>query len=218
MSVRVTKAVLKDFLTNAETNVLALTGAWGTGKTYAWREALLAHKKDIQFKNYCYISLFGINTMAELRMALFTKSVAVATLGAKVDFDTVNEHWGSMTKDWMKGQYGRFAPLFKSLPHGSTVSLGLETLAPSVVRDTLVCFDDFERQTTIKAEDVLGLITELREERGCKVALIFNAEQLREKDAYRAYRSREGDRFRGDVLAYGSRSLRPSVRGRLPEA
>jgi hypothetical protein len=193
MSVRVTKAVLKDFLTNGETTVLALTGAWGTGKTYVWREALMAHKKSLQFKNYCYISLFGINTMPELRMALFTKSVAVATLGEKVDFDTLNEHWGSMTKDWMKGQYGKFAPLFKSLPHGSSVSLGLEALAPSAVRDTLVCFDDFERQTTIKAEDVLGLITELREERGCKVALIFNAEQLRAKDAYRAYREKAID-------------------------
>jgi hypothetical protein len=193
MSVQVTKAMLKDFLTDAETNVLALTGAWGTGKTYAWREALLAHKNGIKFKNYCYISLFGLNTMAELRMALFTKSEAVATLGVKADFDTVNEHWGSMAKDWMKGQYGRFAPLFRSLPHGSSVSLGLEAIAPSTVRDTLVCFDDFERQTNIKAEDVLGLITELREERGCKVALIFNAEQLREKDAYRAYREKAID-------------------------
>lgn len=190
MSVQITKTVLKDFLSNAETNVLALTGAWGTGKTYAWREALRAHKDKIKFKHYCYVSLFGINSMTELRMSLFTKSVAVATLDKKFDLDTINEHWGSISKDWMKGQYARFAPVLKGLPHGTTVSLGLETLAPSVFRDTLVCFDDFERQTTIKAEDVLGLITELSEERGCKVALIFNAEQLREREAYRAYREK----------------------------
>lgn len=193
MSVQVTRAVLKEFLTGAETNVLALTGGWGTGKTYAWREALIAHRKEIKFKNYCYISLFGINTMAELRMALFTKSIAVATLDENIDFATIKDHWGSMTKDWMKRQYDRFAPLFKSLPHGSSISLGLEALAPSMVRDTLICFDDFERQTTINAEDVLGLITELREERGCKIALIFNAEKLRAKDAYRAYREKAID-------------------------
>ena len=193
MSVQVTKAILKAFLTSTETDVLALTGSWGTGKTYAWCEALIEHKKEIKFKNYCYVSLFGINTMSELRMALFTKSEAVATLGEKIDFNTVNEHWRSIAKDWMKGQYGRFAPMFKSLPHGSSISLGLEALAPFAVRDTLVCFDDFERQTNIKAEDVLGLITELREERGCKVALIFNAEQLRNKETYLTYREKAID-------------------------
>jgi hypothetical protein len=193
MSVQITKAVLGDFLSSAETNVLALTGAWGTGKTYAWREALLAHKDVIQFKRYCYVSLFGINSMAELRMSLFTKSVAVATLGKQLDLDTLNEHWGSITKDWLKSQYERFGPMIRNLPHGTSISLGLEALAPNAVRDTLVCFDDFERQTTIKAEDVLGLITELSEERGCKVALIFNAEKLGAKDAYRAYREKAID-------------------------
>jgi hypothetical protein len=193
MSVKITKTVLGDFLCNAETNVLALTGAWGTGKTYAWREALLANKGDIKFKYYCYVSLFGINSMAELRMALFMKTIAVATIGMKLDFSAVNEHWGSLAKDWLKGQYARLGPMVKGLPHGGSISLGLEALAPSAVRDTLVCFDDFERQTTIKTEDVLGLITELSEERGCKVALIFNAEQLGGKDAYRAYREKTID-------------------------
>ena len=193
MSLQVTKAVLKNFLCNAETNVLALTGAWGTGKTYAWREALLENKHNIKFKHYCYVSLFGINSMAELRMSLFTKSVAVATLGQQLDLAKIKDHWGSIAKDWLKSQYERFGPMMKSLPHGSSVSLGLEALAPSAVRDTLVCFDDFERQTTIKAEDVLGLITELSEERNCKVALIFNADKLDSKDAYRAYREKTID-------------------------
>lgn len=193
MSVQISKAVLKNFLGDAETNVLALTGAWGTGKTYAWREALLAHRDNIKFKHYCYVSLFGVNSMAELRMSLFTKSVAVSTLGQKLDFSKINEHGSSMVKDWLKAQYERFSPILRSLPHGSSISLGLEALMPSAVRDTLVCFDDFERQTAIKAEDVLGLITELREERGCKVALIFNAEKLGAKDAYRSYREKAID-------------------------
>lgn len=139
MSVQITKAVLKDFLGDSETNVLALTGAWGTGKTYAWHEALLAHKDNIKFKHCCYVSLFGINSMTELRMSLFTKSVAVATLGEKLDFATINEHWGSIAKDWLKGQYERLGPMLRSLPHGSSVSLGLDALAPGAVRDTLVC-------------------------------------------------------------------------------
>lgn len=193
MSVQITKAVLQDFLTNNQNDVLALTGAWGTGKTYAWREALMAHKESIKFKHYCYVSLFGINTMAELRMALFVKSMDVATLGKNIDFDAINEHWVPLARDWLKGQYARFGAVLKSLPHGSSVSLGLEALAPSAVRNTLVCLDDFERQTAIKAEDVLGLITELKEERCCKVALIFNVEKLEAKDVYRAYKEKAVD-------------------------
>jgi len=193
MSIQITKAVLKDFLCNDETNVLALTGSWGTGKTYAWREALVQNKNSIKFKHYAYVSLFGIKNMAELRMALFTKSVATATLGQKHDLATINEHFGSIAKDWLKGQYDRFGPMMKSLPNGGIVSLGLEALAPSAVRDTLVCFDDFERQTSINTLDLLGLITELSEERGCKIALIFNAEMLADKGSYRAYREKTID-------------------------
>lgn len=193
MSVQTAKAILKDFLSDGESNVLALTGAWGTGKTYAWREALLQHKNNVKFKRYCYVSLFGINSMAELRMSLFTKSVDIQTLGKKLDFETVNEHWGALTKDWLKGQMERFAPLMRTLPHGSTVSLGIEALALNSVRDTLVCLDDFERQVAIKAQDVLGLINELSEEKGCKVALIFNAEKLSQRDEYRAYREKAID-------------------------
>lgn len=190
MSVQITKAVLKDFLSNADTNVLALTGAWGTGKTHVWREALLAHKNDIKFKQYCYISLFGITSISELRLSLFTKSIAVATLGKKLDLDTMNEQWRPVTVDFIKRQYTRFNSVMKSLPHGASVSLAVEALAANAVRDTLVCFDDFERQTTIDARDVLGLITELSEERGCKVALIFNAEKLSKKEEFRAYREK----------------------------
>lgn len=193
MSIEKTKAVLKDFLSNDKTDVLALTGAWGSGKTHVWRECLLSHKGSIKFEQYCYVSLFGVSNMAELRMMLFTKSVAVETLGKKTDLATLKEHFGSRSREWLKEQYARFRPLLASLPHGSSIALGLDAFAPSAVRDTLVCFDDFERQTKISAEEILGLITELREERGCKVALIFNADQLAAIDAYRACREKAID-------------------------
>lgn len=190
MSVQSTQAMLREFLTNDQSDVLALTGAWGVGKTYAWRQALMANKDDIKLTQYCYVSLFGINTMSELRMALFVKSVAVKTMGSKLDFDTVNEHWAALGQNFVKRTLSRFGSVLKTVPHGSSVSLGLEALAPHFVRNTLICFDDFERQTVLKAEDILGLISELKEEKSCKVALIFNAEKLGARDAYRAYKEK----------------------------
>jgi len=190
VSVQVCNAVLKEFLTDGEPTVLALTGRWGTGKTHAWKAAVKAHRNAIQFHRYCYVSLFGINSMTELRMALFTKSAVFASTSDALDFKTVNEHGIALLGDWFKSKYERLAPLLKSLPHGTSMSLGLEALAPSIVHDTLICLDDFERQTSIKPEEILGLITELSEERGCKVALIFNSEQLGSKEIYRAYREK----------------------------
>ena len=194
MSIQIAKSVLKDFLSNDESDVLALTGAWGTGKTQAWNDGLRSNLGQIKFKNYSYVSLFGISSMTELRMALFTKSVATATLDKKIDLETVRGHWGDLSKDWMKGQAAKLGSIAKALPYGSTVSLGLEAFAPNSVRYSLICFDDFERQKTLKPEEILGLITELSEERGCKVALIFDETKLEDEvGSYSAYREKAID-------------------------
>ncbi len=190
LSVEITKSVLRDFLTNDRNDVLALTGAWGVGKTFAWRQALMANKDYIKLTQYCYVSLFGINTMSELRMAIFVKSVAVKTLGAKLDFGTVNKDWAALGTNLFRRTSSHLGSFLKTVPHGSSVSVGLEALAPHFVRNTLICFDDFERQTALKPEDILGLISELKEEKGCKIALIFNAEKLEEKEAYRVYKEK----------------------------
>ena len=48
-----------------------------------------------------------------------------------------------------------------------------------MVRNQIVCFDDFERRGKgLDTKDVLGLISFLREQRNCKVALILNDERL----------------------------------------
>lgn len=190
LSIQITKTVLQEFLTSDKRDVLALTGAWGVGKTYAWNEAVMEQKGNIKLPKYCYISLFGIATMAELRMALFMKSVSTKTIGAKLNRETITEDWGALSQNFLRQGLAKFGSLLKTVPHGSTVSLGLEALAPNFVHDTLICFDDFERQTTLKPEEILGLISELKEEKGCKVALIFNAEKLSSAEKYRAYKEK----------------------------
>jgi hypothetical protein len=150
----------------------------------------MANKENIKLPQYCYVSLFGINTMAELRIALFVKSVAVKTMGATLDFSAVNENWAAFGNNFFKQTLSRFGSVLKTVPHGGSVSVGLEALAPNFVRNMLICIDDLERQTTLKVEDILGLISELKEEKGCKVALIFNAEKLGAKDTYRMYKEK----------------------------
>jgi len=193
LSIETTKQVMMEFLTSDQHDVLALTGAWGVGKTYAWNQALMDNKNQIKLSKYCYVSLFGINTLAELRTSLFVKTKAVKMLGTSLNAETINQNWATLASSGLGQVYARFGSLLKGIPHGSNISVGIEALAQHFVRDTLICLDDFERQTALKVEDILGLISELKEEKGCKVALIFNAEQLGAKDDYRAYKEKVVD-------------------------
>ncbi|WP_157201692.1 hypothetical protein [Massilia sp. Root335] len=126
-------------------------------------------------------------------MALFLKTVSLKSLERKLTLSVVNNEWAELSKDLLRKGMDRVRPLINAFPHGGTVSLGLETFAPNFVQETLICIDDFERQTYLKPEEILGLINELKEERGCKIALIFNSERLSCADVYRSYREKVVD-------------------------
>jgi hypothetical protein len=46
-------------------------------------------------------------------------------------------------------------------------------------KDIIVCFDDFERlSSSMELEEVLGLISELKEQKNCSVVMILNEDEL----------------------------------------
>lgn len=157
---------------------LALRGPWGAGKTFYWKQVLESGKPAD--RQYGYVSLFGLNSIEEVRSALVV-SVAVERVP--------------------KGQWRRamrVAPkagaaleeLLRNVPYLRTLSAAGGALARAVafevVRDALVCFDDLERRGDgLRLADVLGLATQLRDERECDVALILNDGQLSDAEAGR---------------------------------
>lgn len=195
MTIATVKAVAARFLKSNKPEVLALKGAWGVGKTYAWNKLVFEHKDTIPIPNYCYVSLFGVSTIAELRTAIFTKTQAVKRFGVKLDAETINNEWLSLVGEQTKKLLRFGSGIIKELPYGKNVTVGLETLAPHFIRNTIVCLDDFERLTkgTIQTEEVLGLISELKEEKNCKIILIFNEEKLSDKETYTKYREKVVD-------------------------
>jgi hypothetical protein len=175
-------SVLHDFLTSPESSVLALTGAWGVGKTHAWRQALQDNRKSLARPSYCYVSLFGVRTLGDLQNALFLRSVPSQSIGEPLNATNINQNWLEL------GSVG-----LKRLAYAKNVSLGIETLAPHFLREMVICLDDFER-AQLTPEEILGFISELKEERNCKVALVFNLSKLGEKEAaYRAYKEKVVD-------------------------
>jgi hypothetical protein len=72
---------LDDILDNDRPCVIAIKGPWGVGKTYFWNEYVKRHKKRIQEKTqvraYSYCSLFGIESVRELKRLLFAKHISL---------------------------------------------------------------------------------------------------------------------------------------------
>jgi hypothetical protein len=173
MSVAVAKKVIHDFLSASDTGILVLKGRWGVGKTYFWRESLKQYVKDhptnMWPKKYAYVSVFGAQSGSMLGESL---------LYQRVNIDRVATSESSTTR------MSEFAPIIKdvarTIPYLKNIAIDINRLSPMLLFETLVCLDDIERVGSDKKamQEILGFATQLREERGCKVILILNDEEL----------------------------------------
>lgn len=192
MTVATVKTVATRFLTSATPEVLVLKGAWGVGKTFAWNNLVQQHRDEIKLANYCYVSLFGISSISQLRTAIFAKTQPVKLYGQKLDAKIINDQWGGILSAQVKRLFQSGSNVIKELPYGKNVTVSLETIAPYFIRNAIICLDDFERLNPdcIKPDELLGFISELKEEKECKVVLIFNEDELNAKDIYKKYREK----------------------------
>jgi hypothetical protein len=179
MTVELVKAEIANFLVDPQPAVLCLRGKWGVGKTYAWKEQLNAalDAKKLSRKVYAYVSLFGLKSLDELKFAVFEHSQKLGKVLRATGFDTLDELIDGLpnARKVVKGATsGSFFSKFMSSDVAQAFAFGL-------VRDQLVCLDDFERGDSLKPKEVLGLVSFLREQRNCKVVMILNDQQLDEK-------------------------------------
>ena len=76
MSTELIEREIQRFLASEEPEVACISGRWGVGKTYAWnrylRDALAA--KKVALSHYAYVSLFGVNSLDELKFSIFENS------------------------------------------------------------------------------------------------------------------------------------------------
>ena len=200
MSIKITEQILRNFLTSSTPQVLALTGDWGTGKTHTWHAAVEAHEDAISFENYSYVSLFGISSISDLRTSILLQTTQINTdrktsndqqnpRATAINYVTSTAPWA-----WIKSKISVISKLANLTQYGGLVTFGIETLAQNAIRNTLICFDDFERLSdSVNTDEVLGLINELKENRACKVVVIFNSKELDSSDTYRKYREKVFD-------------------------
>ena len=196
MSLQQTKKVIRDFLLNKDAEVLSIRGDWGVGKTFFWKEAIKQVKDDPKFcrDKYCYLSLFGTASLAELKVKICENLVDRTRIAKGFSVESLKQNVDKLVMQW--GWQRGITQLRKSFYH-VLAPVNLEPLfmflAFREVKDTLICIDDFERKGgKLSTQEVLGLILDLKEERNCKIVLIFSDAKLDENTAkdYAEYREK----------------------------
>lgn len=172
------KNEIERFLRSPEPEVLCITGAWGVGKTYTWQTILdqVRAKRGTGLSRYSYVSLFGINSLDGMKTALFENLEFLLPEGS-TGLERILSGGNSALKSSKQ-----FANVMSALPipYLGTALSKAQPLLFSAIRNQIVCIDDLERRGALSVKDVLGLISYLREQRSCKIALLLNQTQLDE--------------------------------------
>ena len=195
MSTEIFTEVAEKFLREKECKVLAIKGDWGVGKTYAWHRLAerVGHKMWPQ--TYCYVSLFGLSSIDEIRSAMLASMRPTDSLGQHVDLEILNQRWWTLLRAGIGKSRNRLKRILEDTPVGKHMSVALDTIAPWITKDMVVCLDDFERINALLSHDeIMGFASTLKEAARCKVVIIFNEEKLpAAENAYKTYREKVVD-------------------------
>lgn len=165
------RQIIAAFLQCKSAEVLAISGGWGTGKTFMWNDTLqkTGDRGEVGKPIYSYVSLFGISSIDALKLAIY--EAGEFTPGAS-----------KRSEKSALGRFKRRIPGFgKYLPYApaATLAKNLEPLFFQAVKQQIVCIDDIERRGAgLSMNEILGLVTYLKEQRSCNVALILNTDAL----------------------------------------
>ncbi len=177
MSIEILENQIDRFLASEAPEVMSIKGAWGVGKTYAWNKYLLQAKnqKKIALKKYSYVSLFGINSLDDLKFSIFENMVDEKFIGRKPTVESFKDN----TAKLMKSLGRKTLPILSSSASIDHFHSMINSLSFLSLKKTIICIDDFERKgNNVEAQDILGLISQLKEQKKCKIVLILNDESL----------------------------------------
>ena len=190
MSVIQVEKALHDFAVKRMGSAIVLKGEWGTGKTYLWNSVIEKYRSNFARVNYSYVSLFGINSLADLKRSIFENTVPSKSAGVVTTKNSVVENIKKLDlSDAVVGlrkifSHGREA----KIPFVGSFGGVIDSIQYSMVTETIVCIDDFERRgNSLSARDVLGLVSNLIEKKNCSVILILNEGSLKPDDEFFTY-------------------------------
>ena len=182
MPVGEVEPVVRHFIADTSNDVLVLKGQWGVGKTHFWHSVIksASQNKKMGRDSYAYISLFGLNSLDDLRNAIFASRVKASEIGIKDPLSVLQKNAKGLVKH------------LKLVPKVKDWSAVASTAAFHMINETLVCLDDLERKgKDFDILEILGLVSLLKEHRNCKVAIILNDKSLQDDDLEKFQRHAE---------------------------
>jgi KAP family P-loop domain len=187
LSIELAKKALGKFIGTSAAETICIRGKWGVGKTYACKQYLneAIEKRTVALPYYSYVSLFGLNSADTLRQAIFENLNPTQAEASTYTFDD------RLTLLAKRG--GQFASKISSVTDNlklplvdayvRTISGGIRQIVALTISRTIIFIDDFERKgRDLKVTDILGVISELKEEKQCKILLIMNMDVLSAMD------------------------------------
>ncbi|EAI7261894.1 hypothetical protein IO476_001660 [Campylobacter coli] len=153
--------LLKQYsLSNESAIAIAIDGEWGVGKSYMYHKIIEEEiKKELNITPI-YTSVFGKKDENEIIKDLVSQFLTIENKNA----DTI--------RDFIEGT-------FKFFGKNIDIDSLFKFFKKEHMSNTIVCIDDFERLSDkIPVQDVLGLISELKENKGCHVILLYNSSKI----------------------------------------
>jgi hypothetical protein len=166
MSMNKTRQQVIEALSDSDSRVLALTGRWGTGKSYLWKQ-VQASTSDEAIGAALYVSLFGVRTVPEAKLKLVQ-----AALRQRNSKGKWKEKLAEGTEQLLRvaRHFHKGADAFGELAQLS---------APSLLEGSVIVIDDMERKhKDLHVDEVLGFIDEYSTRYQCRFVLIFNVDRL----------------------------------------
>ncbi|MBI1452110.1 MULTISPECIES: P-loop NTPase fold protein [Acinetobacter] len=184
---------------------IAIIGCWGVGKTFAWNKFLETRAKEeeekikhlpafkrnndqkVFSKKYAYISLFGIENLSDLK-------VAISTNMSSNYFNQESSKNFEIPAFIKKGLTALREVKLTSSEYGVSSSARIfESMLYAQVKDAIICFDDFERMSKkLDIKDVMGLANQLKLEKNCQIILILDEDKAEgeNKKKYAEYKEK----------------------------
>ena len=173
---------LDEFLAHPTKRVLLFKGKWGVGKTYYWTKnylpSRLRKEGRINERLYAYVSLFGVENVADVEQLILSSSVKTGDKNAIHIIET---------------GIRKSTSLLKLIPALKDYQDLANRIGHMVIRNTLICIDEIERKATgLSLASIMGLISVLREHNGCRFVLIMNDEHISGEDVkdFKTYREK----------------------------
>lgn len=173
-----------------ESFAIALTGEWGVGKTYLWNNFRDSNQDLFSGKKYAYVSLFGLDSLESLKLAIATEVHTEAADESLLNVD-VSKHFKKLFSFVGGGNIGASGDMRFGINIGNKL---VTNIIMSHLKNTLVCLDDIERKSdSLPMSEILGLINYLRNERKCQVLMITHDEESEDKEYFDKHKEKVFD-------------------------